>query len=171
MDFFGEFIVKRKLKMSDYAISVGGFLLALILTYVFTIFARYLLGFWLLLIAASWYGAYMLMKSRMTEYEYTLTNSEMDIDKIMAKKRRKRVLSVDFKNAEICARTDDENFKQDAENTVGIQKTYDFTGMCENDVYFADFQTTGGKIRILFQPSDSMKEYLKLVNPRAIHIS
>ncbi len=171
MDFFGEFIVKRKLKKSDYAISIAGFLLALVLTYIFTIFSGYLLGFWLLLIAASWYGAYMLMKSRMTEYEYTLTNSEMDIDKIMAKRRRKRVLSVDFKNAEICARINDESFKTNVENPVGIQKTYDFTGICENDIYFADFQTSGGKIRVLFQPSDSMKEYLKLVNSGTIHIS
>ena len=44
----------------------------------------------LVLIAFAWYGAYLLMSMQNIEYEYILTNSEIDIDKIMSKKARKK---------------------------------------------------------------------------------
>lgn len=170
MDLFCEYIVKHKKTPIDYLITVALLFAALILTFILFIFNRYLFGFGLLLIFGVWYGAYILIKNRYVEYEYILTNSEMDIDKIYAKRRRKRVISVDFRHIDICAKTDDPIYSAEYKNTTP-SKIIDASGESENDVYFVDFPGEGGKVRVIFQPTDKMKDGLKLVNPRAIHIS
>lgn len=42
----------------------------------------------------SLYGGYILITNMSVEYEYIVTNGEMDIDKIIAKRRRKRLITV-----------------------------------------------------------------------------
>ena len=169
MDLFCEYIVKRKKSPVDYLITVAGYFAALILSYIFLMLNSLLFGFGLLLIAASWYGAYILMKSRYVEYEYTLTNSEMDIDKIYAKRRRKRLISVDFRHVDICAKIDDPIYSGEFKNNTP-SKIYDVSGLSENDIYFVDFSKDASKVRVIFQPTDKMKDGLKLINPRVIHI-
>ncbi|MGN1116383.1 MAG: hypothetical protein ACI4TH_07440, partial [Candidatus Ornithomonoglobus sp.] len=38
----------------------------------------------LLLVAFVWYGAYLIINTRNVEYEYIVTNNELDIDKVMS---------------------------------------------------------------------------------------
>ena len=116
------------------------------------------------------YLAFILAKGVFVEFEYALTNNELDIDKILGRSRRKRVITVDFKNIEICANINDEKYSHEFKNTVSVTKTIDVTGICDYDVYFVDFAGENGKTRVLFQPTDKMKDAMKLINPRAIHI-
>lgn len=81
-----------------------------------------------MLIAFAWYGAYLLMSMQNIEYEYILTNSEIDIDKIMSKKARKRIASFDFKEINICANINDNEHNHDYKN-VTVSKTFDVTGL------------------------------------------
>lgn len=171
MDIFCEYIVKHKKTAVDYAIMAGLYIAAILLTFIILLFYKYTFGLGLLLIAAVWYGAYIFTRNRFVEYEYALTNNEMDIDKIMAKKRRKHIITVDFKQVEICAKTDDPMHASEFNNTQSVAKTYDFSGSCDYPVYFADFVSAEGKTRILFNPTDKMQESLRLINPRAVHIS
>lgn len=46
--------------------------------------------------ALTLYGAYKLYSMLSIEYEYIITNSTMDIDKIIAKSSRKRIISFDL---------------------------------------------------------------------------
>ena len=80
----------------DFLISIGGCLAAAFLSLIFLMFNSVLMGFGLFLIVASWYGAFMLSRSRYIEYEYALTNNEIDIDRISAKSRRKHVFNLNF---------------------------------------------------------------------------
>ncbi len=169
MDIFCEYIVKHKNTAVDLLIPTGGYIAATILTFIIMLFSQYLFGLGFLLIAAVWYGAFILMRSRYVEYEYILTNNEMDIDKIMAKKRRKRVITVNFKHIEICAKVDDPVYSSQYANKP--EKIYDFTGNSEYDVYFVDFHGQDKRTRILFHPTDKMKENLRLINPGAVHLS
>ena len=168
MDLFCEYIVKKQQTAKDYLIIAGYSMLALFLSFIILLFNAYMFGFGLLLIAGCWYGAFILTKMRYVEYEYILTNSYLDIDKIYAKRRRKRIMSMDFKHIDICAKADDVNFAHEYKNAP--QKIYDFTGVCDNDIYFVDFSKDANKVRILFQPTEKMKDGLKLINPRNIHI-
>ena len=170
MDIFCEYIVRHKKGIKDYLIMAGIDIAAVILVFAVLLFYNYTFGFGFFIIAAIVYGAYILIRSRFIEYEYALTNNELDVDKIMGKKKRKHVLTVDFKQVEICAAVNDNNFASEYKNTASLTKTHDFSGICDYDVYFADFNTSDGKIRILFNPNDKMKDSLRIVNPRAVHI-
>ncbi len=172
MDLFCEYIVKKRINALDVLRLVGIILLAGILSFVLLIAGTYLLGFGIGLVfaVAVLYLAFVLAKGIYTEYEYALTNNEMDVDRIVGKSRRKRLITVDFKTVEICANANDEKYKYEYENTASISKIIDVTGKSVYDIYFVDFVGEKGKTRVLFQPTEKMKDGLKLVNPRAVHI-
>lgn len=48
----------------------------------------------LLLAALAWYAAYRLLLITIIEYEYLLTNGLLDVDKIVARRKRRRLISV-----------------------------------------------------------------------------
>ncbi|HEX3030256.1 MAG TPA: hypothetical protein VHT34_13385, partial [Clostridia bacterium] len=50
------------------------------------------------------YVAYYLATSKNIEYEYIYTNGELDIDRIIAQKRRRRMFSTSCKNFDIVAK-------------------------------------------------------------------
>ena len=169
MDVFCEYIVKCKKTTKDYFIMAGVYLAAFILSVLLLLFSNYTYGLWLVLIAGVWYGAYFVVKTRYIEYEYALNNNELDIDKIMGKTRRKRMITVDFKQIEICAAINDEMYKSEY-NTKSVAKTYNYSGESEYEKYFVDFVTQEGKVRVLFNPTDKMKENMSIINPRLVHI-
>ena len=166
MDVFCEYIVKKQRNSKDIAIIIGAYFFAFVLTVLFAgVGIKYFNGIGLLIICAFWYTAVQVMKSRYIEYEYALTNNELDIDKIVAQKRRKHIMTVDFNNIELCAKVNSEN------PDIGREvKQYDFTGESENDIYFVDYTDENGRIRVLFQPTDKMKESIRLINPRNVRI-
>ena len=85
-----------------------------------TQFGSFSFSIGLVLIAFAWYGAYLLMSMQNIEYEYILTNSEIDIDKIMSKKARKRIASFDFKEINICANINDNEHNHDYKNVTKL---------------------------------------------------
>lgn len=124
----------------------------------------------LVLIALMWYGAYLLISMQNIEYEYILTNSEIDMDKVMSKKARKRIVSFDFKEVAVCACVRDNAHNHDYKN-VEAAKVYDVTADKNDDnVYFADFTEDGQRVRVLFQPTYKMISSAKKFNPRNIFI-
>lgn len=125
----------------------------------------------LLIIAFMWYGAYLIISMQNIEYEYILTNSELDIDKIMSKKGRKHIASLDFKNVTVCADTEDSAHNGDYIN-IKADKVFNAVGdASRGSVYFADcIGEQGERTRILFQPTSKMIESAKRYNPRNIFI-
>lgn len=124
----------------------------------------------LLIIGFMWYGAYLLISMQNIEYEYILTNSEIDMDKIMSKKGRKHLVSFDFKEVTVCANIRDDEHNHDYKNTPA-DKTYDITSDKSGDnIYFADFSDEGKRIRVLFQPTSKMINSAKRFNPRNIFV-
>lgn len=174
MDIFYEYIVKHKRGAREYLILIGAVLGAMILSFALLIFGGALFqfgGIGLLLFAGIWYGAYILIKFNFNiEYEYILTNNELDIDKIMAQSRRKRIITIDFKNIEICAPVDSPEYKHEFENTEGFSKTYDFTGVGIGDElnYFINTENEGTRVRVLFSPPEKILDAAQKFNPRKI---
>lgn len=124
----------------------------------------------LLVVAALWYGWYLIKGMQNIEYEYILTNSEIDMDKIMSKKGRKHIVSLDFKDVEICADIEDEEHNYAYKNT-NAEKVYDITGdKSRGGIYFADFTADGVKTRVLFQPTMKMITFAKRYNPKNIFV-
>ena len=125
----------------------------------------------LMLIAALWYGVYLLAGMQNIEYEYILTNSEMDMDKIMSKKGRKHMITFDFKEISICANINDSEHNHDYKN-LRADKTIDVIGDRKGEnIYFADFSgDSGERVRVLFQPTSKMINSAKKFNPRNIFV-
>lgn len=170
MDIYVEHIVKRKKLASDYAIIAGGIFAALLITLASFLFNRLIFGFGVIITVFVWYGVYVLIGSRNLEYEYILTNNEMDIDKIIAKNGRKRIITIDFKEIEICANICDNAYKSEYENENNLTDKKILVGDMKSDnIYFVDFYSDGERRRVLFQPSEKILENLVKLNPRKVH--
>ncbi len=170
MDTYAEYIIKKKKRAADYALIVLAVFAGAVLSLAALLVNAMILGLGWIAIAFVWYGVYVLINSRNLEYEYIVTNGELDVDKIIAKNGRKRIITVDFREVELCARVNDGEFRAQYENTANIAKVLDLTGDAKSDnVYFADFHSDGERKRILFEPNEKIFNGLKQVNPRNVH--
>lgn len=109
------------------------------------------------------YGAYYILSGLGTEYEYTFTNGELDVDKIMGKRRRMNLITVDAGKFEAFgALTDEVEDKPDATLVL----CSDNTGEGE---YYADLTTEEyGETRLIFTPSEKMVSYIEEALPRTL---
>ena len=93
MDTFVEQIVTIKRTVKTYlayiCISIAAILLMVVSYFLFS-------SLFIAVDALIVFGAYKLYSMLNIEYEYIITNSTMDIDKIIAKSSRKRIVSFDL---------------------------------------------------------------------------
>lgn len=162
MDVFCEYIVKVKKNPVELTISALGIILAVILLgfslfFLFTPFSSFVL----LIDAGVVYGTYILITHFNVEYEYILTNGDIDIDKIIAKRKRKRVLSFSTKEFEIVA-----PYKQ-GENYTNV---LDLGTRNYENAYYAVFSKDGQKKTLVFNPPQKMIEAMKTYSPRTVHL-
>ncbi len=173
-DVFIEYLIKRKKDKKDFLIIVLLIILAFILSFGFFFVGAMLIpdfmGIWTLLFAVVWYFAYIFITQRNVEFEYILTNSEFDIDKIAAKKKRTRLASFDFKKAEIVANINDNNHNSALKDTSA--KILDYTSNTDDksNVYFVIVMIEGERQVILFEPTSRMLENIYKFNPRNVFI-
>lgn len=174
MDIFHEYIVSKKKEVTDYIITLLIIGAAVVLSFVLMLltmaFAQYLSSIGLLLIVGVWWGAVYLIKSRNIEFEYILTNNELDIDKIVARRGRKRMCTINFREIELCASISDERFRHEYEN-AGERKVNNYAGdINAGRVYFIDFTKEAERTRVLFQPSERILSAISKLNPRLVHV-
>ena len=123
-----------------------------------------------LLVAFMWYGAILLINTRSIEYEYIVTNSELDIDKVMSKKGRKHLITIDMKDVTCLARIDDDQYNSVYKNPPQGVRVLNYSAMSQNGyTYFADAVIEGERTIVLFQPTNKMVEALWRFNPKCIH--
>lgn len=100
------------------------------------------------------YGAFYLINSMYTEYEYEVTNGDLDISKIIAKKKRSELLSVKVSDFTSLSEYDENNFTEDDNMT-----RYHCSDGTINHLFYADFTNENGeKCRLYFSPSTSIIE-------------
>ncbi len=169
MDIFCEHMVKHKKTPKDNVTVIGSIVLGVILSAAVLLFlTRFIGAIAFLLVVGIWYGAAYLIRGTDVEYEYILTNSMLDIDKIMSKKARKRVVkNLNFKEITGCAPTNGEQIPQEP----GM-KVFDYSGdITDKSVYYVDFNKNGEKTRIYFQPNAKMLKNIKMENPHAVTVN
>ena len=166
MDTYCEYIVKKKNGGKEMAlralIVVGALVLFLIFMFLGTVVGAFSM-ITTLLAFGSLYGGYLLITSMNIEYEYIVTNGEMDVDKIIAKRKRKRMLTVNARSFEKFG-----PFK-DAEhaNESYSNRVYACTSPDDPGCYYAVLtHQTMGRILLVFTPNDNVLENLKSYIPR-----
>ena len=110
----------------------------------------------LILAAVAGYGTYFAVQGSYVEYEYTFTNGELDVDKIVAKKKRTAMVSTDIKK-----------FTAFGKYTDGMDESEDMTVVIASDniashEYYADFQHEEyGLTRLIFAPDERILDNIK----------
>ena len=96
-DVFIEEIVKKKKEPLDWLKSIAILVLCLALAVGFLFLGMFFPFCWVLAGLSIYFG-YFFISRRSIEFEYSLTNDTFDVDKIIAKRTRKRLISTSCKN-------------------------------------------------------------------------
>ncbi len=162
MDSYAEQIV-RKADAGDsfkrMACMGGGVLAGVALVFIGGLVKFSIIG--VVLGVGALYAGLYLSSNYDVEYEYTIVNGEIDIDKILSKKRRQKMFTVKVNSFEqFGIYTNDTEEKSDivTVSAIGDDKAY--------EIYYADFSDEKyGQCRLLFTPSEKIlrevKPYLK----------
>ncbi len=132
----------------------------------------------LILIAASWiflrdltivvaalvvWGAFKLYEMLDIEYEYIITNSSFDIDKISAKSSRKRIFSFDLTNVERV-----EKYRKDMPQDIIKDAALTCNGD-ENDAIVLVIHPEGkAKKTVIIAPDQRMRQAMKKFMPKYV---
>ncbi len=164
MDVYKEQIVKKTPSSNDQirkfslvlgAVSIAGLLFLVVSTFV----PQYILVY-LLLVGLMIYGVVYLIHNMSTEYEYILTNGEIDIDKIMGQRKRKRLFS--FRLQAVTA------FGEYDPSVISPDTTVFFAadGTGENDYCAQLIDKEHGATCVVFTPNVEMLALMKPFLPR-----
>ncbi len=125
MDFY-EQIIKQKKNSKDYLVIA----LTVVIGLIFIAFAHSIISFFLPLwiFISCWFG-YFIISGRCLEYEYSITNHVMDIDRIAGKRRRRKMIIIDLKEIQGYGICGDEGYQHAVRK--GIQ-VLDFSSRSKN---------------------------------------
>lgn len=149
MDNFHECLVVKKPSGADTAKKVGIVLLALLLSAAAMIFLMVIFPLNIFAVIGIFYAAYYLSGNFSVEYEYIITNDEMDIDKIIGKRKRKRLITAPIGKLERFGKIEDAPALPNGFTTV---MAADGTDTAD---FFCDFNHQSfGNVRIIFTPDE-----------------
>ncbi len=167
MDIFFEKIVARKKDIKDILAIIGLIVAAIIaIVAVNSIQAVSQLGMGFIIFVGFAYLAYRLITTRNIEYEYIVTNGEIDIDLIESKRKRKRIFSASCKDFELLARASGEGFEKDYN---GIPKRLNAASSLKApDAWYTIANYKGVRTLVIFEPDDRMLANFKAIIPKKV---
>ncbi|MCM1022865.1 MAG: hypothetical protein NC395_02255 [Prevotella sp.] len=173
MDVFVEQIVKKSASGKDTAlkllIGIGIGVLSAVCVFVF-LFIIPFPGMGLLLVAGIFYGGYYLLTGLDCEYEYIVTNGEIDVDKIIAKRKRVRLVTAKASLFEAFGEYD-ENSPMPADG-VTVVHAAGYSDAEDAKNYYADFKhASAGNVRLIFTPEKRVVDAIVPFMPAPLRIS
>ena len=159
---FVEQIIVRKKTAKQTMMAI--FIMALAsLLIVMSVFLLRMFGF--LVAAALGYGMWWLLSEMNIEYEYCITNGDIDIDKIIARRKRERVVSVSIQKLETAGRYEPEKWVERGVDRVVLAAPSEH----EEGLYCFSYRTKKrGHTLVIFQPNERMLEAFEKSLPRLI---
>lgn len=165
MDTIAEQLIKKQMRGADYAkmvlITIGGLLLSSVFMF-FSIFFRL---FSLIFISVGILALTIwLLSNSYIEYEYIVTNNEMDVDKIIGKRKRKRMITVDLKNAE--------SFEPyaSAQDVRADATVHASDGLEKNAHQLIVTHSGYGKVKLIFNPNERIREAIMQEIPNSLRV-
>ncbi len=169
-DVFLERLVKKRTETSDILLYVG-----ILLGIVVVSGIGFVLGFLvfgvptltLLIAAAAVFGGYKLISMRMLEYEYSLTNGYVAVDKIMNRSTRKRMTAFECDSCEDIGpyAGNEERLKNRSFDTRIFATEF---GDHRGSWYMIVRGKNTGKTLVVFDPDEEFQEALKKFIPRQL---
>ena len=164
-DLYSELLVKKEPTAKDSIVKYGMIVLT-VLAVGAGLFIRPLL---LLVAVALGVASYFVIPRTDLEYEYLFVNGEFDIDMVMAKSKRKKVMSVNLSEADLIAPLN--SHKMDYYNGNSRMKTLDYSSGNPEHKRFAIIMKAGGEnSRIIIEPDDEMAKAIKNSAPSKVFL-
>lgn len=111
------------------------------------------------------YFTWFLSSLSNIEYEYIHTNKDFDIDKIISKRRRRRLITVNCDNVEVL----DVFTPEILQNSTAYDKKLFCHGYSENNPYYLIARTVNhGRVLVVFSPDERTLEGLKKSVPKTV---
>ena len=169
MDIFSEQLVRKErggLYIAEkIGILAGAFILAMALIMVILVFVPLVAMFGFLGGFGILYLGLYLSNCLDVEYEYIVTGTCLDIDKIINMKRRKRLISVDIPTFEMFGKYTENTELPDCDATV--EAIYSKRA----PLYYAVFDDEHlGKVLLLFNPDDRTLDTIDTSLPRNLRV-
>ncbi|MDD2457061.1 MAG: hypothetical protein PHQ83_00960 [Eubacteriales bacterium] len=166
-DSFHELIVKARMTSNDRLKMAGLVLLGLVLLFLVILFGGYLGSLSVLALAGIGYGLFYLLRGFAREYEYTVTNGDLDIDLIIAQRKRRRVFSG-------AARTFDSMEPLDKQPAGTGEKTGTVIDCRSSHSRGVDYKIRtdykGKPVIVLLSPDEKILNQLRKYNPGRIRL-
>lgn len=166
MDNFAEQLVKKNETASEKTKRTLMTVLGIVGTLIFLAVGILTLGIPLLsvvgflLALATGYGTFNMIQSSYVEYEYAFTNGELDIDKIIAKKKRKSLISIEVNRFNAFGR-----YRDDLDEPENMTVVISSDNIASHE-YYADFQHEDyGLTRLVFAPDSRMLDNIRKFLP------
>ncbi|MBE6831798.1 MAG: hypothetical protein E7519_16480 [Ruminococcaceae bacterium] len=165
MDIFVEQMIRKRMGSSDWFVFAGVLaasclILALLAVYIPMLLLPAMVGIFAL--------DYYLISSRSLEYEYSVTNSDITIDKIISRRSRKKVISVDAHDIEALGRYRKEDHQKQSYSARFNASEYE-NG--RDAWYLAARHPQKGRILVLFSPSEKVLAAIKPFLSRQVAVN
>lgn len=165
-DTFMEKIVQRRKTGIDYLKIFGLLAASILLLILLMLFGGYVTFLVPILLVGIFYGLWYLLTGMNREYEYIVTNGDLDIDVIIARRRRKRIFTGKAKDFEIMAKLNSDEYK-DAQRIKHVLLDCSASLQAPDNWFFVT-EFKGQRTLIVFAPDERMLKSLKRFNPSKI---
>ncbi len=162
MDVFAEQLVKIKLTAAKLLAAIALVIAAICVSaalFIYSVKPGYSLL--VLGVVAVIYGAYKLLNMFFIEYEYIITNGTLDIDKIIAKSSRKRIVSFEVKDILRGGK-----YNKNAKPVTDAADRLIFCNEDDENAYYLLIQNGAKKRLIVFAPNEKIQNAIKECLPR-----
>ncbi len=161
-DVFVEQIIKKKLSLGGLAIRIGAIFLVLIGILLFP-FLKLILT--MTVTALFIYLAYLAFVYTSAEWEYSLVNGELTIDKILGKRKRKPGETYDIRKASLIAPAYSEEVISKSEYLTKM----DYTASNNKENHYAiiidEVEGVKGALMVTFEPDEKMLDAIYDLRP------
>ena len=164
-DLYSELLVKKEPTAQDAVIKYG-----LIVLTVLAVFAGlFITPISLVVAIALGVACYFVIPRTDLEYEYLFVNGEFDIDMVMAKSKRKKVMSMNLSEVDLVAPLD--SHRMDYYNGNSRMKTLDYSSGNPQHKRFAVITKNGGEnSKIIIEPDEQMAQAIKNSAPSKVFL-
>lgn len=161
-ELYSELLVARKTTAKDRIAKVGLIMLTTLS------FAAGIVFFPVFLLVGVFFLVvdYFFLPTFDVEYEYLYVNGSIDVDRIYAKSRRKRAVSVDLNNMEIMAPSNSHRLDSYRQGNIKVE---DFSSQTEGNRGYIFILSDNGKRRaVKLELDENMLEDIKQRFPRKV---
>lgn len=167
MDTFVEQIVAKKKEGKEIAFILGIVFAAVMIFLASFLFLGQIFSLVFIIWCAVGYGAWWLITQQNIEFEYCVTNGDIDVDQIIARRKRKRIVSVSGHKIEQAGKYDPARFQgRHFDRFVMAASSLNAQGL----YYFTYHSKKSGSTLVVFQPDERVKDSLYKGLPKLVQL-